>query len=72
MERLENGEITDALRCEIVSSIAVRIYEICTYPKPEEYTTICKRLIEKYPILKDTYGNGYVRPNSQVYVTEIL
>ena len=30
------------------------------YPTPEEYNEVCKILIQKHPILKDTIGNGYV------------
>ena len=57
MERLEKKEITDATRNEI---IALPIYQQTTHPTSEEYTRVCKMLIEKYPILKDSCGNGYV------------
>ena len=60
MERLEKGEITDAVRCEIVASICVPWYQVCTYPSKEEYTAASKQLIQKYPVLKDSCGNGYV------------
>ena len=60
MERLEKKEITDATRNEIISSIALPIYQQTTHPTSEEYTRVCKMLIEKYPILKDSCGNGYV------------
>ena len=59
MERLEKGEITDALRCENVASICVPWYQVCTYPS-KEYTAMSKQLIQKYPVLKDSYGTGYV------------
>ena len=60
MERLEKGEITDALRCEVVTSICVPWYQDCEYPSREDYTAVCKQLVQKYPVLKDSYGNGYV------------
>lgn len=60
MERLEKKEVTDATRNEIITAIAVPLYQQTMYPTPEEYTTISKNLIEKYPVLKDSCGNGYV------------
>lgn len=60
MERIKNEEVTDASRNEIISAIAVPMYQQTMYPKSEEYTTICKKLIDKYPVLKDSCGNGYV------------
>ena len=60
MERLEKGEVTNSVRCEVVSAICVPMYAQCQYPTSEEYTAVCKQLIQKYPVLKDTYGNGYV------------
>ena len=60
MERLEKGEITDALRCEVVTSICVPWYQDCAYPSKEDYTAVSKQLVQKYPVLKESYGNGYV------------
>lgn len=60
MERLDKGEITDGLRCEIVSAVCVPWYQMCEYPSKEEYTAVSKQLVQKYPVLKDSTGNGYV------------
>ena len=60
MERLKSNEITDSARNEIISAIAIPLYQLTTYPTSDEYTSICKSLIEKYPVLKDSCGNGYV------------
>ena len=60
MERLARNELSDGMRVEIISSIALQMYQHTTYPTSEEYTTVCKLLIEKYPILQDSCGNGYV------------
>lgn len=66
MERLRRKEVTDASRNEIISAIAIPLYQQTMYPKPEEYTTICKKLVEKYPVLKDSCGNGYVSHSSKL------
>lgn len=60
MERLKKKEVTDALRNEIISAIAVPMYQQTMYPRSDEYTIVCKKLVEKYPVLKDSCGNGYV------------
>jgi len=41
----------------------VHVWKHVQYPTPEEYNKVCKRLVEKYPNLRDTIGNGkyYVR-----------
>jgi hypothetical protein len=68
MERLEKGEITDALRCEVVTSICVPWYQDCAYPSKEDYTAVSKQIVQKYPVLKDSYGNGYVSMCVRVWV----
>ena len=60
MERIQNKHITNATRIEIITSIAVPMHQQTTHPTSEEYTSVCKRLVEKYPVLKDSCGNGYV------------
>ena len=35
-------------------------YQDCAYPSKEDYTAVSKQLVQKYPVLKDSYGNGYV------------
>ena len=60
MERIQNKHITNATRIEIITSIAVPVYQQTTHPTSEEHTSVCKRLVEKYPVLKDSCGNGYV------------
>lgn len=60
MERLKNNEITDSARNEIIGAVAIPLYQVTPYPTSDEYTSICKSLIEKYPVLKDSCGNGYV------------
>ena len=55
--------MTDGCRKEIISTIALQMYQYTTYPTSEEYTTVCRRLVVKYPFLEDTIGNGIVIPN---------
>ena len=59
-ELMKQEIIIDKVRREIVHSIALQMYQHTTYPTSEEYTTVCRRLVEKYPFLKDTVGNGIV------------
>ena len=60
VEPLDKGEITDGLRCEVVNAVCVPWYQMCDYPSKEEYTAVSKQLIQKYSVLKDITGNGYV------------
>lgn len=60
MKVLSEEVITDKARIEIVSAIALQAYQHTTYPTSEEYTTMCRKLIERYPFLKDKIGNGIV------------
>ena len=53
-------DITKAVRCEIVSSIATLVMVHTIEPTPEQLTSLAQRLISQYPILKDNYGCGYV------------
>ena len=60
MEALDNGQITKAVCSEIISAIALQLFQSTSHPTPEEYTGVCIKLISMYPVLKDTIGNGYV------------
>ena len=60
MKVLSEEMITDKARVEIVAAIALQAYQHSTYPTSEEYTTMCTKLIERYPFLKDKVGNGIV------------
>ena len=60
MKLLSEEVITDKARVEIVAAIALQAYQHTTYPTSEEYTTMCRKLIERYPFLKDKVGNGIV------------
>ena len=53
-------DITEAVKREIVSSIATLVMVHTVHPTPEELTTLAHRLVNCYPVLKDSHGCGYV------------
>ena len=59
-QSMANKVITKSVRCEIGETLSHRVYSVMEYPTSSEYTAICVALITKYPVLADTYGNGYV------------
>ena len=54
--------------------ISWEVWRYTQYPSSEEYNTVCKLLIQKYPVLKDTIGNGFVSDTfyNNFYVYNIL
>ena len=57
---MESGVLTKKARIEIVDSLATFMLIHTSRPTPQDFTTISKRLIEKYPKLRDTVDTGYV------------
>lgn len=47
-------------RDEIVKSLSTLVLVYTIRPTPEECAIIAKKLINKFPVLKDNQGNGYV------------
>ena len=65
---INNGIITGRAKREIYQVLRTYITAFTLYPTPEQYTTICRNLIEKYPILGDTDGpSKYVSFNLDIY-----
>lgn len=64
-ESLEAQKMSKGMRTEIVTALAFEIWNHTQYPSGDEYNTVCSMLVQKYPFLKDTIGNGYV----SVYLT---
>ena len=60
MQCMEKKLITRSVRCEIGEALSHRVYAATEYPSAAEYTAVCVALINKYPVLADTYGNGHV------------
>jgi len=53
---VNSGAVTQRARKEIYQILRTYITAFTNYPSPEQYTTICRKLIEKYPALKDDEG----------------
>lgn len=60
MEAMERGVIKKGARTDIINMVAFKVFEHTSRPTSEEYTTVCRMLIVKHPVLKDKVGNGYV------------
>ena len=58
---LKSGVPTRKARDEIVNSLSTLILVHTIRPTSDDYNIICKKLVEKHPILKDHVGSGYVR-----------
>lgn len=59
-EAIKTGVLTKSVRVEIVDSLSTLMLIHTSRPTPHDLDTICRRLIEKFPKLKDTVDNGYV------------
>ena len=54
-------EISDHVQNEIVSNPAASILKYTTKSLSQQYTYICTKLVETYPILEDNYGKEGVK-----------
>ena len=52
--------MSKGMRVEIIAALAFEVWNHTQYPSGDEYNTVCSMLVNKYPFLKDTIGNGYV------------
>lgn len=60
-EAISSGQITKRVRTEIVQSLSSLMLTYTKTPTGEQYNTICLKLIEKYPKLRDGIGStGFV------------
>ncbi len=57
---VKSGVLTKKARDEIVNSLATLMLVHTSRPSPDDLTTVCKRLVRKYPVLKDKVDSGYV------------
>ena len=57
---ISSGVPTRKARDEIVNALSTLIMVHTIRPSSEDYTIICKKLVEKHPTLKDSLGSGYV------------
>ena len=57
---VDTGIITGRARREIIQVLRTYMTAHTLYPTSEQYKTVCKKLITKFPRLKDTEGTHYV------------
>ena len=55
-DAVTTGVITARARKEIIQVLRTYITAHTIRPTSEQYTTVCRKLVEKYPSLKDTKG----------------
>ena len=58
MAAIHRGQITKAVRIEIIAAMHTRMLQHTLYPTANEYRTACQRLVDKYPV--DKLGNKIV------------
>ena len=57
---IDSGVLNGAARDEIITYLSTHMLCYTTQPLPSQYTTVCQRLVEAIPALKDGIGSGYV------------
>lgn len=57
---LKEGYVTDSVRNEMVRSLVNQLFARSTKPSRAQCDNLARKLILKYPFLKDDMGNGYV------------
>ncbi len=60
MAALTTGRITSNVRSQITQDVATKMLSYCKYPSPEQYEKVAQKLVECFPILKDSMGLGHV------------
>lgn len=69
---IETGILTKNSRVEIVHSLSTLILMHTSRPTPHDLDTISRRLVQKYPKLRDTVDSGYVRTSIHLCQTYII
>lgn len=61
-EAITSGKLTKSCRIEVVQALAASVMIHTLEPSSEQYNTVCKKLIDAHPNLKDDVPNtsGYV------------
>ncbi len=60
MRAMNKKMVTHSARIEIVTAVVYQLFATTEYPTKREYDSVCKALITRYLVLKDTIGNGFV------------
>lgn len=73
MEELDSPKpTTKATRQEINAMLSSMMWTKTMYPTPYEYTEVCRKLITKYPKLRDSTGSGIVSHKAYAYHSYII
>lgn len=59
-DAVKTGVVSARARCEIVQVLRTYVTAHTIKPTSEQYTTVCRRLIAKYPNLEDTEGKSRI------------
>lgn len=59
-EAIESGVLTRRARVEIHNALATLILVHTSHPNSNDRDIICRRLVTKFPALKDSSPSGYV------------
>lgn len=60
LEEIRTKTVRASTRTEVIESIGRQMWNHTKTPSSEEYTTVCRILVSKFPVLEDTTGNGIV------------
>ena len=69
---IESGILTKKARVEIHNSIATLMLVYTSRPTSNDRDVVCRRLIQKYPTLKDSSLNGYVSSHPRYSCTQLF
>jgi len=59
-EAVKTGIVSSRARREITQVLRTYIIAYTVHPTSEQYTTVCRKLVSKYPALEDTQGNSRI------------
>ena len=59
-EAVRTGVVSSRARHEVIKVLRTYITAYTIRPSSEQYTTVCRKLITKYPKLEDTEGKSQI------------
>ena len=71
-EAMKTGVMTKGARSEIMSALATLIMVYTIRPTPDDMYTVCRRLVQTYPKLKDSTDTGDVSRDSSTILYNIM
>lgn len=69
---MKTGILKRRHRDEIINSLSTLMLVHTSHPTPDDYTTVCRRLVEKYPNLKDKVDSGYVSTSDKSFNNYVI